>query len=228
MILVVDRFKRNAVPVSDMLYYMGFLSKPTTHVTALSEISPLYRALIIMSPEKLPDAWDFMRRVHLYYKELPIFAFGNPDKSYIDLFAKVLDSPPYAASIVSDILSYNADNKLLLPGDYRLMGLDVSASLSVPKYFDSEFPLTKVEAMIVRYLIRTYPRPTPSIEILKHCFRESRMPEASGIRTHVSLINKKFRAIADRNLIALDYKTGYRIHTPEISALPYQYNEFIK
>ena len=43
------------------------------------------------------------------------------------------------------------------------------------------------------------------------------MPEESGIRTHISIMNKKFREITGRNLTVLTPGEGYRVLTPEIA-----------
>ena len=71
--------------------------------------------------------------------------------------------------------------------------------------------------MIVKYLIRTYPRPTSAEEILRYAYRESRTPEISNIRTHISIINKKFRKLTERNLIEMSFGKGYRVLTPEVA-----------
>ena len=89
-------------------------------------------------------------------------------------------------------------------------------TLKTPLYFGKPLPLTKTEAMILKTLIVTYPRPTSAKEVLKYAFKQNKTPEASNIRTHISVINKKFRAVAERNLIALTVGEGYVILTPEL------------
>jgi DNA-binding response OmpR family regulator len=72
--------------------------------------------------------------------------------------------------------------------------------------------------MIIRYLIRTYPNPTSAQKILKHAYKASKQPDVSNIRTHISVINKKFRTVAGRSLIEMHENLGYRILTPELMA----------
>ena len=139
-------------------------------------------------------------------------------KSSKELFAKVLENPTYAASVIAQILCYTADHGLPQPGKYRLAGLDLSSNLVNPMFFDTKLPFTKTECMIIRYLIRTYPRHTPPQEILKHAFREYRIPEIANVRTHISIINKKYREITNRNLIEQSFGAGYRVITPEVMA----------
>ena len=55
-------------------------------------------------------------------------------------------------------------------------------------------------------------------DILRYAYRESKYPEVSNIRTHISIINKKFRNLSNRNLIEMTFGTGYRILTPEVAS----------
>ena len=142
---------------------------------------------------------------------------GAPEKSYSHLFSDVFARGTYASVILAKILEYTLKNSLPQPGDYKLAGIDLSCDISTPTYFTTPLPLTKTEAMIVKYLIRTYPRPTSAEEILKYAYRESRIPELSNIRTHVSIINKKFRELTSRNLIEMSFGKGYRVLTPEVA-----------
>ena len=218
MILIVDKSKKNAASISDMFFYMGVLSKPSTIAETFSEISNIYRAVLILYPETFPDPEDFVKRLRSYSSTIPIFAIGSPDKSYSDLFAYVFADGTYAAAVMTKILEYTLDNYLPQPGDYKLAGMDLSCDISTPTYFWTPLPITKTEAMIIKYLIRTYPRPTSATEILKYAYRESKTPEISNVRTHISIINKKFRSITKRNLIETSTGRGYRVLTPEVLA----------
>jgi hypothetical protein len=218
MILVIDQSKKNAINVSDMFFYMGVLAKAVTVSEAFAEISNTYRAIIILSPEDLPDAVDFIKRLHGYSASIPIFAIGAPDNPNSHLFAKIFPTSSYAFEIMSKILEYTLDNDLPQPGDYKLAGLDFSCDLAIPTYFWTPLPLTKTESMIIKYLIRTYPRPTTAEEILRYSYKESNMPEISNIRTHISIINKKFRKLTKRNLVEMSFGRGYRVLTPEVAA----------
>ena len=217
MILIIDKSRKNAMSVADMFFYMGILAKATTVGESFSEISDIYRAVIIIAPDTLPDTEDFVKRLRTYNLKVPIFAVGEPDRSSEHLFAGIFPVGTYASSIMAKILEYTLKNSLPQPGDYKLAGIDLSCDLSTPTYFWTPLPLTKTEAMIVKYLIRTYPRPTTAEEILKYAYRQSRTPEVSNIRTHVSIINRKFRNLANRNLIEMSFGKGYRVLTPEVA-----------
>lgn len=218
MILVIDKSRKNANNVAEMFFLMGVLSKAVTIGETFSEISDIYRAVVMICPESFPDPEDFIKRLRKYNGTVPIFAMGNPDKSYSRLFAHVFPRSAYASNVMAKILDYTLENSLPQPGDYKLAGIDVSCDTPSPTYFWTPLPLTKTESMIIKYLIRTYPKPTSAEQILKYAFRESRTPELSNIRTHVSVINKKFRNLANRNLIEMSFGKGYRVMTPEVMA----------
>lgn len=218
MILVIDKSHKNANNVADMFFLMGVLSRAVTIGETFSEISDNYRAVIMICPENFPDPEDFIKRLRKYNSTVPVFAMGNPDKSYSHLFACVFSRTAFISNVMAKILDYTLENALPQPGDYKLAGIDVSCDNATPTYFWTPLPLTKTEAMIVKYLIRTYPKPTSAEEILKYAFKESRTPEISNIRTHVSIINKKFRNLANRNLIEMSFGKGYRVMTPEVMA----------
>ncbi len=217
MILVIDQNKKNAASVADMFFYMGVLAKASTVGESFSEISDIYRAVILISPESFPDCRDYINRLRSYSSTVPIFAIGAPDSSDSQLFARVFSPGTYASAVMTKILEYTLNNSLPQPGDYKLAGIDLSCDLANPTYFHTPFSLTKTEAMIVKYLIRTYPRPTSAEEILRYAYRESRTPEISNIRTHISIINKKFRKLTERNLIEMSFGKGYRVLTPEVA-----------
>lgn len=217
MILVVDKHRRAARNLSDALSYMGFISTGVTPSEALSEISTIYRAVIITSVEALPDAEDYVSRLKRYAQDVPIFAvFDSVDNKYSHLFAECFKRGGYASRLAEGIIRYCDDKDLSLPGHYALAGLDISVDLRTPTYFFTPLPFTKTELMILRYLFRIYPSTAKSEKILKYAYRPARRPDPSNIRTHISIINKKFKAITGRNLVYQMFGKGYSILTPEI------------
>ena len=113
------------------------------------------------------------------------------------------------------IIDYANKNSLAKIGDYYLAGFDASNHTIGVNYFYTKIGLTKTEAMILRYLIRSYPIPQSADKILKYAFKPSRAPEAASIRTHLSLMNKKFESTIGRKMVILEPHRGYIILTPE-------------
>lgn len=217
MVLIVNRRRRDANAVSEIFHFMGILSHAATPTEALSEISLLYRAVIVMEPDTLPDAPDFVRRLKSYAPCVPIFGVSDSieEFKYKDIF-----DGRFKFSIYSSILAYKMaehckERGLPYIGDYRVAGINANCDKNFVTYFDKALPYTKTEAMILRFLIRAYPLPMSSDKILKYSFRPSRSPEASSIRTHISVINKKFREACGKSIIKMIPSQGYVIATPE-------------
>ena len=217
MILVIDKSKRNAESLAEMLHYTGYITTGATPQEALSEISTLYRAVIIISPERLPDAREFNERIRSYVSNIPIFAVSDTEINPEDGFNGCFSKRELSSTIPTKITEYTEAIGLPAPGRYTLAGIDASADLATPTYFWTPLPLTKTETAILRALIRAYPLPFDSVKILKYAYRQSRLPEASNVRTHVSGINKKFKEITGRALVALIPGEGYAILTPELA-----------
>lgn len=214
MILIINRSKKNGRRLSEMFHYMGILSFAATPTEALSELSPIYKAIIIASPETLPDCKEYISRINSYVRDIPIFALTDAAAPGFNIyFDEIFRAGAYTANMLKKIRELlDADS----PGIYKLAGINASSSLNTSRYFNTALPLTKTENMIVRVLIKFYPNPTSAKKILKYAFKQSKLPELSSIRTHVSVINKKFRNIAGRNLIISESGSGYKILTPEL------------
>lgn len=216
MLLIISKSKKEARSAAEMFYYMGIISRGASPTEALSEISAFHSAVIIINPDGLSSPEDYCRRLRSY-AHVPIFAISEtPTRTDSLIFDGILKRTSYASRIFKFISEYAYSNSLRAPGSYKLAGIDASVDISIPMYFDKPLPFTKTETMILRTLIATYPTPTPSEDILKYAFRESKAPELSNIRTHISVMNKKFREITGRNIITLSLGEGYRILTPEL------------
>ena len=217
MILIISKNKKHSAPISEMFYFMGVLSHTATPTEALSLISPIFNCVLIINPDTLADKADYAARLRSYFT-IPIFALSDANNDIDNIiFDGVIKSSTYAPRILSLIANHSDNTDMKIPGTYRLAGIDASVHLRSPMYFDKVIPLTKTEVMILRSLICAYPSPLAAKEILKYAFRQSRRPEESNVRTHISVMNKKFREISGRCLTVLTPGEGYRIMTPELA-----------
>ena len=217
MILIVSQSKRSAKNIAETFHVMSILSYAATPHEALSEISDLYRAVLIINPEGLPDVMDYVNRVHSYKSDIPVFAIidGVPPKSYAEIFDGCFSHRSLTPALAKKIIDYANENNKASIGEYYLAGFDASNNTIGVYYFYTKLNLTKTEAMILRYLIRAYPIPQKADKILKYAFKSSRAPEISSIRTHLSLMNKKFEENIGRKMITSEPGQGYIIMTPE-------------
>ena len=219
MILIIDKSKKNAMSISNMLFYMGILSRGISPSETFAELSPLYRAILVVSPNTFPSAPQFINKVRLYDSRIPIFAAGDADESYRHMFSHTFHSWNSIVELISNMLERIMLMGLPQPGDYRLMGIDLSCDLAEAKFFtDCGLQFTRTEIMIIRLLFRSYPHSVSAENVLKYSFKDTCPPEISNVRTQISIINKKFRAVTGRNLIEMEVGKGYKIHTPENQA----------
>ena len=217
MVLIIDTSRKIAESISDIFYYMGILSKATTPKEALAEISPTYKAVLISNPDTFPDIEDYVNRLTSYCA-IPLFSISdNPNNSsFSHLFNKNYHHTVYSSTLATDIMKMQYERSTKPIGTYRLAGIDASCDIPRVVVLNDTIPFTKTEVMILRYLIATYPEAQSPKNILKYSFKPNRKPEITGIRTHISLINKKFRDVRGKNLIISIPDKGYVISTPEI------------
>jgi len=215
MLLIINDSKRDAERTSDILFFMGIASYGATYSEALSEISEKYSAVLIFSEGKPEATVELILRLRSYCAAVPIFVSRSTDLSIKEYCNGVFDEKKSIANIIKQIsLSIEKENKRL-PGFYNIMGLDASANLNSTLFFDEPISFTRTENMILRVLIRHYPIPLLAENILKYAFKKSNKPDLSNVRTHISVINKKFRAKTGRNLVEMKDSEGYIIMTPE-------------
>ena len=217
MLLIISQSKRLAKSVQETFYYMSILAYGATPHEALSEVSGMYRAALIINPDSFPDIIDYVGRLKSYKSDLPVFGLtdGEEKPFYIDVFDAVFTRNSLTPHLASKIISFANKNNRAKIGDYRLAGFDASSHLVGVRYFDRKVDLTKTEAMILRYLMRVYPIPQSVKEIIKYSFRPSREPEPASIRTHISVMNKKLEAALGKKMIVHAPTKGYLILTPE-------------
>lgn len=215
MILIINSKRRHAVALAEIFRIMGYLAYPILPSEIGSEMSLSYHAAILMEPESLPDPIGFKKAVCQYNSSLPLFALT--EKSWeSNIFNMQFQKDTTPAVLVNKISNYLNENGLTNIGLYRIAGIDASVSLSSPTYLGKTLGFTKTEAMILRYFAASYPNFESASQILKHSFRQSRLPDEGNVRTQISCMNKKFRELTGNTLTEFQPGRGYRILCAEI------------
>lgn len=217
MVLIIHTSKSKARAIGDIFYYMGVISYATTPQEAMSEISDRYRAVLIVDPELLPDAKSYADKLRSYNPYRPVFAISDTNTHTLaDIFDGVYPNNIYSSRLIEEIVRFQVEHGLPITTQYRLAGIDASCNAAVVSVFDRSVLFTKTETMILRYMIAAYPTPADAKSILKYAFKPLRKPEEASIRTHVSVMNKKFKKVRNRSLFHSIPGEGYVILTPEI------------
>ena len=215
MILVIDESKKAAENLAGAFSYMGFLSLGVTPSEALTEISALYRAVVVTSAPRITSPEELVSRLR-ERSGAPIFSITDkPGGTGSEVFDLEIERGAYAALIAERLIEYCDSHELAVPGHYTALGIDASADLEGAMYFWQPLPFTKTECMILRYLIRSYPTPASAEKILKYAYRPSRRPDTANIRTHISIMNKKFKSVTQRPLIEAEFGEGYYLSTSQ-------------
>ena len=225
MILIISRKKSAARNLTEALKTIGILSYPITASETFKEISPMYRAVVVIDPGFLADIKHFIDSIHSYVKNIPVYAvYTEPIGEEAKYFVNTISDRAYTGTLINDLADYLHDNSLPCVGDYRLAGINASADLGEVLYFDRHVDLTKTQSLILRFLLRSYPNPKKAETIIKYIYKPSKSPEPSSIRTHICKINESFKAIFGDPIIASPNGLGYVIYTPELKKR-YQKNE---
>ena len=210
MILVIDKSRREAAIHADVFHYMGILACGVCPEDAFSEIGIEYRCVTVVCPELIPDVRSYVKRLRQYASVTPIFALTKqPTRELIDTFDCVLDLDIQSSTFIKRLTEFCRQRSLPYSGSYLASGIDASADVEGVFYGNREIPLTKTEKMILRFLVRCYPRTCSPKSILKHAFKQTRAPLVTSVRTHVSQINKKFRETAGIIPIRCEESVGY-------------------
>ena len=213
MILITDKDKGRRETVADMFYYMGIPSRATDPDEAESEINDEYSAILFTSADLTPG----IERICSMVRDAGMTTIVAISERGGD-FDIVFPAGTRASDIAAAVSRYRRERGLTPLGHYECMGIDASADRAAPSYLGEPLPLTRTEAMILRYLIKAYPRAVCAKEILNLAFRPSRAPEASSVRTHISIMNKKLRPILGRSLTEAGERGGYVLVSDRIAA----------
>ncbi len=217
MILIISRDAESRQTAAEIFHYMGILSECVSIQEALRKAGPMHRAVLMVGKSVLPDPVDYIKRLRAYVGEAPIFALREDiGEDNYGVFDAVYANSVYSSTVVAEMQRLAKARGLTAPGDYRLAGIDACCDITDVLFLGKSLGLTKTESMIMRYLIITYPKGVKPKEILKHAFKANRLPEESGVRTHISSINKKFESLRGHYIICSE-KDGYKILTPELA-----------
>lgn len=212
MILVISKSKKNSARYAEALNTMGYLAYGVTTASALKELSPRYRAILIFEADTIAGLDIFLKNLTSSPLKIPIFAIGNENHEEI---SEIYPQTSLLSTVIKRITRYLVINELPVIGKYKCAGFDCSSELRDVYYFDKRISLTKTEKMIFRFLCRAYPLPVTAKDIIQYAIKPSHSPEPSSIRTHISKMNKKFKEAIARPMIEHSDRGGYIIITPE-------------
>ena len=217
MLLVISQNYRVAKSVANTFYYMSILSYATTPNESISEISSLYRSVLIIDPKTITDIREYVGKLRSYNNNIPIFALlETPTDEYKFVFEECYTPDILTPTLAKNMINYANNNQFEGIGHYSVGGFSTSCEDVKVRYFDRLLKLTRTEAMILRYLMRSYPTPKSACDILKYAYKSDTAPHITTIKTHISKMNNGFRAAFGINLLKFVANKGYVLATPEV------------
>ena len=216
MILVVDKSRKGANYITELMFYMGFIAHAVTPGEVANEFTPKYHAIIFSDPIGYGDYVSYVKGIKKYVGSTPIFAISDTPLEDPEVFAEVFRNNVYSTTVVNGIISYSKAHGLQPIGEYEVGFINARAGLECAYYYSTKVLLTKSELKVVRFFLATYPAVMNARAIIRYIFPKLVFPDSTALRNHISSVNKKFRDIIGRNLIVNIPGEGYILNTNSV------------
>lgn len=194
MILIIGKNRCPVLSARDIFFGMGIITEACEPSEARDRLCARHNAVVAVGRDLGMAAAELLDIIRRARPKIPIIAlredFCSPEAVGFDA---VYPGALYCALAVKRLCELAAERDLRAVGDYSLFGLSARAGERV--LFDNEeLPLTKSEAAVLRTVIAFFPDTVYADVIRTLAFRNGREPSESGVRTHISAINKKLSA----------------------------------
>ena len=216
MILVVDKSRKDANYITELMFYMGFIAHAVTPGEVANEFTPKYHAIIFSDPSAYGDYTAYVKGIRKYIGNTPVFAISQAPLDKPEIFADVFRNNVYSTSVVKGIIDYAKEHGVQPIGEYEVGFISAGAGLDSAYYYSKRISLTKSELKVVRFFLATYPAVMSARSIIKYIFPKLVFPDSTALRNHISSVNKKFRDLIDRNLIVNIPGEGYILNTNSV------------
>ena len=200
MILIYGKNKNLCLSAREIFLGMGYISE-----VADGEALPKARhhGVIILGREGEFAGREFVQKLRTWAPKMPIIAVREDLLTVsggVDAVLPCSLSVAYAAREMDRIAAARGCTPI---GRYMAGGLSAVVGEAISLYGES-VELTKAEGAILRALLAVYPSGLSAGEIAGLAFRGGREPSSSGVRTHISAINRRLRAVGGENLLLSD------------------------
>ncbi len=211
MILVLGKDTAARKTVANMLHTLGAVCDEHDADGAPLSNASLYRCVIIALPAE--SISGFVSYVRKRLGDIPIFtAFDKyPDAPSRGLALGAFSPSVGMPSVCEKIIRICRDEGYAPPCNYKIGTLDASIGLDGVYFEGKKVSFTKTEVMLIRALLVSHPRPLYARGLLLLAFRPTKVPEVANIRTHVSVMNKKFLFLTGKRLICANQNGQYEL-----------------
>ncbi len=213
MILIIGKGRAPVGTAREIFFGMGIICESCEPCEVKSRLSDRHSAVLSVGRNLGMEAGELVAGIREINRELPVIAlredFCSREAAEFDA---VYPNSLYCTLAVKKMRELAEERGLRAVGDYSLHGLSVRAG-EATLLSGERVPLTKAESAVLRTVIAVYPEKITAQVIAELAFRAGREPSASGVRTHISAINKKLSALQSEHIIAATgegYTVGQR------------------
>ena len=174
------------------------------------------RDLIILHPERLTDLGDVVARAKAAFPDLPLAIFRPNGATAADLFLYrrcadfVYDDSTGADRVIADLS--NAYMARTSKAESNIVGgLHLSRSEEYATLYGFPILFTKVEWMLLYYLLQTHPRAVSAKELAAVAFWPNREISTHNVTAHLSRIRTKLHADFPDCRVIERVAGGYRL-----------------
>lgn len=199
MILIYGKNKNLCSSAREIFLGMGYICEVCDGGEVLPDAR--HHGVILLGRDEMYAGSEFVQKIRTGSPKIPIIAVREDLHTVSDGVDAVFPcslSVAYTAREMENIAGKRGCRKI---GEYAVGGL--SAAVGEAVIFRGEaVEMTKAEVGILRTLLAVYPSGLSAEEIAALAFRLGREPSASGVRTHISAINRRLREVAGESLLS--------------------------
>ncbi|MBQ2793603.1 MAG: hypothetical protein IJF05_02760 [Clostridia bacterium] len=215
MILITGKERGFCLTAREILFGMGIICELCEPWEVSSRLLKRHSAILSVGRDLGMEAWELVSGIRSSDPKIPIIAVREDFCSReAVLFDAAYPSSLYCALAVRRLCELAAERGIRRAGEYRTGELSVVAGRAL--LGGASLSLTKSEAAVLGSIIAFYPEKILAGKISELAFRHGREPSESGVRTHISAINKKLSAAGAPMRVFAD--DGYTLS--ELAATP--------
>ena len=205
MILIYGKNKNLCLSAREIFLGMGYISEVSD-----SETMPEARhhGVILLGRDEPYAGREFLQKIRTGSPKMPIIAMREDLHTVSLAVDAVFPCSLSVAHTVRQLEEIAMARGCTRIGEYSAGELSAVVGEAITLYGEA-VEMTKAEGAILRALLAVYPVGLSVEEIARLAFRTGREPSASGVRTHISAINRRLRTVAGESLLFSD---GGRYH----------------
>ena len=190
MLLLIGRDVRAVMSVRDIFFGMGIITETVTPAGAAERISHRHSAVVAVGRELGIGAGELLCRIRSAGANIPTVAIRDDVLSAeASLFDAVFPGSLYCAGVIARVCEIAQKRGIKEPGRYgfdRIIRHGTALSVG-----GESIPITKTECAVTSVVMAFSPFSVSGEDIRTLAFRSGREPSLSGVRTHISAVNRR-------------------------------------